>query len=114
MEKNYEPNPKLDLLTAFGLNLGDASRLCKFAINEAKKQTEGARVGCAVLTKKGHIHLGQLVKDPLGTGISAEDFAVFKAVSEGDEQIKGMCVHYIGEDGTADYTWPQGRFLENL
>ena len=72
----------------------------KRLINEAKKARNRAyspyskyKVGAAVLTKKGNIYSGCNVENAsFGITCCAERVAIFKAVSEGEKDIKAIAV----------------------
>jgi len=59
--------------------------------------------------------MGHLITDPsTGNAINAEDFAIFKAASEGELEFKALCVSYINEHGNAEFHWPNGKWTESL
>ena len=86
--------------------------MCRYAIQEAKKETAhkfvGDRlVGCSILTHDGQVFLGFMMMGLPGS-ITAEDFTIHKALTEGESKIKLLCVHYIHANGEPFYEWPNG------
>lgn len=117
MEAKANPNTKLELLAQYDITASDVKRYVKMAINEANKKvlvgSSSLKVGCAVMTSKGKSFLGSYVEDPWGSSITAEDFALHKALSEGELEIKMLVVHY-SEGDKAVYRWPDGKWRQNF
>ena len=113
MEAKANPNTKRELLALYDLTAADVKRYIKFAIAEAQKKTalssQNLRVGCSIMTTKSKTYNGQYIEDPTGSHITAEDFALHKALTEGDQEIKMMVVCYVENDHPV-YRWPDGKW----
>ena len=55
------------------------------------------KIGASVMTVNGNIYQGTNMEAPMassyGTSLTAEDCAIFKALSEGQKEIKAIAVH---------------------
>lgn len=55
------------------------------------------RIGASVMTVNGNMYQGTNMEAPMassyGTSLTAEDCAIFKALSEGQREIKAIAVH---------------------
>jgi cytidine deaminase len=83
----------------------DSERLVELA-REAKERAyapySGFKVGAAVLTRRGAVHVGCNVENAsLGLTVCAERVAVFRAVSEGDVEIEAVVIVTDGEEPVA-------------
>lgn len=66
------------------------------------------KIGASVMTVNGNMYQGTNMEAPMassyGTSLTAEDCAIFKALSEGQREIKAIAVHvkhFIKESETA-------------
>jgi phosphomannomutase/cytidine deaminase len=114
--ESSDPNPKLELLQAYGVTLGDVVRLNRFAIIESKQTRapySGVKIGAALLTEDDNIYTGQYIEDLVyGNSITAEDFAMYKALSEGKTKFKAMSIYYENKNGQGQYTIPNGKWRQ--
>ncbi len=85
----------------------DKTNLIKQAIiakEKAYTPYSGYHVGAAVLTDKGNIYLGCNIEcASYSPTICAERVAIFKAISEGEKEVKAIAI--IGD---SEYTYPCG------
>ena len=59
----------------------------------ARADHSGFRVGCALMTADGEVITGcNIENDTLGLTLCAERVAIFKALSEGKQEISRLCV----------------------
>lgn len=88
------------------------------------------KIGACVMTVNGNMYQGSNMDAPhssvYGTSITAEDCALFKAMSEGQRDIKAIAVHVkhmLKEDGNtpqvvvhphSNVTTPNNAFAINL
>ncbi len=95
---------KIELLKVFGLTLGDVFNLNRLAIQAAdmSQSSNGGqaefKIGAAVMTAQGNIYQGCNMEAPgfasaYGTSLTAEDCAIFKALSDGQREIKAISLH---------------------
>lgn len=116
--ESCDPNPKLELLKAYGLNFGDVVRLNRFAIIESKQSRaaySGVKIGAALLTEDSNIYSGQYIEDLIyGNSITAEDFAVYKALAEDKTKFKAMSIYYEDKDGKSQYAIPNGKWRQKI
>ena len=78
------------MLKLFGLSLGEVINLNRLAM-QAADMSQGSnndvRIGASVMTVNGSMYQGSNIDAPLnssyGTSLTAEDCAIFKALSEG-------------------------------
>ena len=81
----------------FDLSLGDVINLNRLAMQAADMSTSTeVKIGASVMTVNGNMYQGanlEYASSPYGTGLTAEDCALFKALSEGQKEIKALCVH---------------------
>ena len=101
MDKS-NPNHKLDLLTLYDISQADAFRVVKFALEEVQKPPlvdQKIRIGCCALTATNKFFKSHYISDPSGE-IHAEDFVIHKALNEGEQKLKALCIVYV-QDGVA-------------
>jgi cytidine deaminase len=96
---------KLELLRHFGLSLGDVYNLNRLAIQASEMSMVSSglsvpevKVGAAVMTSLGNMYQGSNMEpapfaQAYGTALSAEECALFKALSEGQREIKAIALH---------------------
>jgi cytidine deaminase len=85
----------------FGLSLGDVINLNRLAMQAADMSIQAnsseVKIGASVMTVNGNIYQGTNMEAPMassyGTSLTAEDCAIFKALSEGQKEIKAIAVH---------------------
>ena len=58
-------------------------------------QSNDVKVGASVMTINGNMYQGSNIESPsaYGSNLTAEDCAIFKAMSEGQNHIKAIAVH---------------------
>ena len=116
--ESKDPNPKLDLIQTYDLNLGDVARLNRFAIIESNQSVaphSGVKIGAALLTSDNNIYGGQYMEDLVyGNSVTAEDFAVQKALAENKTQFKAISIYYVNKDGNATFTIPSGKWRQKI
>ena len=96
MPKMTTMSAKLELMRLFGLSLGDVINLNRLAMQAAENTTSNdERIGAAVMTKSGNMYQGSNMdsQSSYGAALTAEDCAIFKALSEGQKEIKAIAVH---------------------
>ena len=85
--KTSSVSAKLDLMRLFDLSLGDVINLNRLAMQAADMSTSSdVKIGASVMTVNGNMYQGanlEYASSPYGTGLTAEDCALFKALSEG-------------------------------
>jgi cytidine deaminase len=93
-------NSKLELIRLFGLSLGDVINLNRLAMQAADMSIQAnaqVKIGASVMTVNGNMYQGTNMEAPMassyGTSLTAEDCAIFKALSEGQREIKAIAVH---------------------
>ena len=73
----------------FDLSLGDVINLNRLAMQAADMSTSTeVKIGASVMTVNGNMYQGanlEYASSPYGTGLTAEDCALFKALSEGQK-----------------------------
>jgi len=116
--ESCDPNPKLELLKAYDLNFGDVVRLNRFAIIDSKQTKapySGVKIGAALLTEDSNIYSAQYIEDIIyGNSITAEDFAIHKAVAENKTKFKAMSIYYENKDGVPQYSIPNGKWRQKI
>lgn len=116
--ESCDPNPKLELLEAYGLNLGDVVRLNRFAVVESKQTKapySGVKIGAALLTEDSNVYSAPYIEDLIyGNSITAEDFAIHKALAEGKTKFKALSIYYEDKDGKAKFTIPNGKWRQKV
>ena len=71
----------------------------KDAMKKAYAPYSGFQVGAAVVTASGRVYTGCNIENAsYGLSVCAERTAIFKAVSEGDPEIKAIAIISSGED----------------
>jgi hypothetical protein len=97
---NTSVGAKIELLKLFGLTLGDVINLNRLAMQAADiSQTQSGefKIGASVLTVNGNMYQGANLDAPLssayGSALTAEDCAIFKAMSDGYQDFKAIAVH---------------------
>lgn len=67
------------------------------------------------MTHDSNIYTGQYIEDLVyGNSITAEDFAIFKAVAENNTKFKAMSIYFENKDGKAEYTIPNGKWRQKI
>lgn len=97
-QSDNQSNAKIELIKMFGLTLGDVINLNRLAIQASdmsQSPTSEIKVGASVLTTNGNMYQGTNIESSscYGSSITAEDCAIFKAMSEGQNEIKAIAVH---------------------
>ena len=99
----------------FGLSLGDVINLNRLAMQAADMSTSTeTKIGASVMTLNGNMYQGANLDyapslPQYGAGLTAEDCALFKALSEGQREIKALCVHVkhlVKDEGNGLITTP--------
>lgn len=106
------------MLKAYDLNIGDIVRLNRFAILESKQTSapySGVKIGAALLTSDNTIYTGNYIEDIIyGNSVTAEDFAIHKAMAEGKTKFKALSVYYQNKDGKGQFTIPNGKWRQKI
>lgn len=116
--ESADTNPKLELLSAYDLSIGDIARLNRFAVVDSKLTKapySGVKIGAALLTDDNNLYSAPYVEDIIySNSITAEDFVIHKALAEGKSKFKAMSIYYENKDGVPQYAIPNGKWRQKI